>query len=171
MRNPASSSQSLAMVQTISGDEVTLYTLPGATSTDIWIQAGAEIIGSAPLEQIRHGTYNGTTFTWDSATVIPGTVSPGRQDPSVTWTGKWLIATWWDDTSGSDSDNVFMNWTADKTGQSGWLTTAISPSVPCRTGAAMPRCLTCGSANTSSILLMGPLSLQQFPPPPRLHTR
>ena len=125
VRNPASSSQSLAMVQTISGDEVTLYTLPGATSTDIWIQAGAEIIGSAPLEQIRHGTYNGTTFTWDSATVIPGTVSPGRQDPSVTWTGKWLIATWWDDTSGSDSDNVFMNWTADKTGQSGWLTTAI----------------------------------------------
>jgi len=125
VRNPGSSAQSVAQVQTIAGDEVTFYTLAGATSTDIWIQAGAELVGSAPLEQIRHGTYDGTSFTWDSATSIPGTISPGRQDPSVTWSGKWLIATWWDDTNLSDSDNLFMNWTADRTGQSGWLTTAI----------------------------------------------
>ncbi len=125
VRNPGSSAQSVAQVQTIAGDEVTFYTLAGATSTDIWIQAGAELVGSAPLEQIRHGTYDGTSFTWDSATSIPGTISPGRQDPSVTWSGKWLIATWWDDTNLSDSDNLFMNWTADRTGQSGWLTTVI----------------------------------------------
>ncbi len=124
VKNP-STSPSVQQVQTISGDEVTLYTQPGSGSTDIWIQVGAELVGSAPLEQIQHGTYDGSSFTWDAATAIPGTVSPGRQDPSVTWTGKWLIATWWDDTNLSNSDNVFMNWTADRTGTTGWLSTAI----------------------------------------------
>ncbi len=113
-------------VQTISGDEVTLYTQAGSNSTDIWIQAGLELGGGgAPLEQIQHGTYDGSSFTWDSPTSIPGAVSPGRQDPSVTWTGKWLIASWWDDTNLSNSDNVFLNWTADKTGKTGWLPSAI----------------------------------------------
>jgi fibronectin type 3 domain-containing protein len=124
VKNP-STSPSAQQVQTISGDEVTLYTQPGSGSTDIWIQVGAELVGSAPLEQIQHGIYDGSSFTWDAATAIPGTVSPGRQDPSVTWTGKWLIATWWDDTNLSNSDNVFMNWTADRTGTTGWLSTAI----------------------------------------------
>ena len=86
---------------------------------------GAELVGSAPLEQVQHGSYDGTTFTWDAATAIPGAVSPGRQDPSITWTGKWLIATWWDDTNLANSDTVFMNWTADKTGTSGWQPSAI----------------------------------------------
>ncbi len=112
-------------VQTIAGDEVTLYTAPGAGTTDIWIQAGHELVGGSNLEQVQHGTYNGATFRWDAQTTIPGAIAPGRQDPSVTWTGRWLIATWWDDVLGSDSDNVFMNWTADMTGQTGWLSTAI----------------------------------------------
>jgi chitodextrinase len=111
-------------VQTISGDEVTLYTQPGPNSTDIWIQVGAELVGSAPLEQIQHGVYNGSTFAWDTVTTIPGTIAPGRQDPSVTWTGKWLIASWWDDTNFSNSDNVFVNWTTDKTGKTGWQPSA-----------------------------------------------
>src|SRR5207302_1064286 len=80
---------------------------------------------SGALEQIQHGVFNGSAFTWDTQTEIPGAIASGRQDPSVTWTGKWLIATWWDDTAGSNSDNVFMNWTTDKTGQSGWLSSAI----------------------------------------------
>ncbi len=124
VKNPTTT-PSAFQVQTISGDEVTLFASSGANSTDIWIQAGAELVGSAPLEQIQHGIYNGTSFSWDPVTQIPGAVSPGRQDPSVTWTGKWLISTWWDDTSGSNSDNVFMNWTTDRTGKTGWLATAI----------------------------------------------
>jgi fibronectin type 3 domain-containing protein len=124
VKNP-STAPSVVQVQSIPGDEVTLYTQAGATTTDIWIQAGAELVGSARLEQVQHGTYDGSTFKWDSATPIPGTISPGRQDPSITWTGKWLIATWWDDTNLSNSDNVFMNWTTDKTGQAGWLATAV----------------------------------------------
>ena len=121
--NP-STSPVTSLVQTIGGDEVTLYTLPGSGTTDVWIQAGHELISGA-LEQIQHGVFNGNAFTWDTQTEIPGAIASGRQDPSVTWTGKWLIATWWDDTAGSNSDNVFMNWTTDKTGQSGWLSTAI----------------------------------------------
>jgi hypothetical protein len=124
VKNP-STSPSVQQVQTISGDQVTLYTQPGSSSTDIWIQVGAELVGSAPLEQIQHGTYDGSSFIWDAATAIPGTVSPGRQDPSVTWTGKWLIAAWWDDTNLANADNVFMNWTADRTGKAGWLSSAI----------------------------------------------
>jgi chitodextrinase len=124
VRNPASGSAVTQQVLTISGDEVTLYTQQEPSSTDIWILVGAELVGSAPLEQVQHGTYDGSTFRWNAATPIPGTISPGRQDPSITWTGKWLIATWWDDTQGSDSDNVFMNWTTDITGQSGWQSSA-----------------------------------------------
>src|SRR4029077_13251634 len=124
VKNP-SGAASVQQVETISGDEATIYTQPGASSTDIWVQVGAELVGSAPLEQVQHGTYDGTAFTWDAATTIPGAVSPGRQDPSVTWTGKWLIATWWDDTNLSNSDTVFMNWTADKTGTTGWQPSAI----------------------------------------------
>jgi hypothetical protein len=123
--NP-STAPAVTQVQTIPGDEVTMYTLPGSNSTDIWIQVGNELVmGSVPLEQIQHGTYDGTNFTWDTLTTIPGAISPGRQDPSVTWTGKWVIASWWDDTMGSNSDNVFVNWTTDKTGKTGWLATAI----------------------------------------------
>jgi len=124
VRNPAAGSTTVQQVLTISGDEVTLYTLQGASSTDIWVQVGGELVGSAPLEQVQHGTYDGSTFRWNAPTPIPGTTSPGRQDPSITWTGKWLIATWWDDTNLSNSDNVFMNWTTDITGQSGWQSSA-----------------------------------------------
>ena len=124
VKNP-STAPATQQVQTISAEEVTLYTQPSSNSTDIWIQAGAELVGSAPLEQVRHGVYNGTTFTWDAVTTIPGTTAPGRQDPSVTWTGKWLIASWWDDTLGSNSDQLYVNWTSDKSGTTGWLSTAI----------------------------------------------
>jgi chitodextrinase len=124
VKNP-STTPSIAQVLTISGDEVTLYTQPGAGSTEIWIQVGAELVGSAPLEQIQHGVYDGSSFSWDTATAIPGTTAPGRQDPSVTWTGRWLIATWWDDVNFSNSDNVYMNWTSDRTGRTGWLGTSI----------------------------------------------
>src|ERR1700686_856729 len=122
------------LVQTFTGsDEVTIYTLPGTGTTDVWVQAGREFSGSAPLETIRHATYNGTTFAWDALTTIPGSISTGRQDPSLTWTGKWLIATWWDDTLGANSDVPMMNWTADKTGTSGWLATAIQFSAVSQT--------------------------------------
>ncbi|HEV2477086.1 MAG TPA: hypothetical protein VGX22_11130, partial [Candidatus Dormibacteraeota bacterium] len=125
VKNP-STSPAAVPVQTMTGDDVTLYTSPGATSTDIWIQAANMHLGAAPpLEQIQHGVYDGANFTWDPATPIPGAISPGRLDPSLTWTGKWLTASWWDNEGVPDSDNVFVNWTADKTGRTGWLPTAI----------------------------------------------
>ena len=122
VKNP-STSPVATRERSFSGSEVSLFTQPGASSTDIWIQVGAEL-GGSPLEQVQHGTYDGSTFTWNAVTTIPGAVSPGRQDPSITWTGKWVIATWWDDTMGSNSDNVFMNWTTDKTAQAGWQASA-----------------------------------------------
>jgi len=54
VRNPGSGSSTVQRALTISGDEVTLYTQQGASSTDIWIQVGAELVGSAPLEQVQH---------------------------------------------------------------------------------------------------------------------
>jgi chitodextrinase len=123
VKNP-STSPSVQQVLSISGDETTIFTQPGAGRTDIWVQVGAELT-NAPLEQIQHGTYDGTNFSWDALTTIPGTTAAGRQDPSVTWTGKWVIATWWDDTQGSNSDNVYLNWTSDKTAQTGWQSSAI----------------------------------------------
>jgi hypothetical protein len=109
------------------GDAATIYTLQAAGSTEIWIEVGNELSGGTKREQIQYGTYNGTTFTWSAINQIPGGLTNGRQDPSVTWTGKWLIATWWDDTMGGNSDVAFMNWTTDKTGGSGW-------SVPAKAG-------------------------------------
>ncbi|HVS48973.1 MAG TPA: FG-GAP-like repeat-containing protein [Candidatus Dormibacteraeota bacterium] len=117
-----------SLADTISGgSEVTLYTLPGAGTTDIWIAVGSELTGGTKQEQIQHGIYTGSTFSpWDTLTTIPGSLTGGRQDPSVTWTGKWLIVSWWDDTTGGNSDNVFYNWTTDKTGTTGWHVPAKS---------------------------------------------
>jgi hypothetical protein len=116
------------LADTISGgSEVTLYTLPGVGTTDIWIAVGSELTGGTRQEQIQHGIYTGSTFSpWDTLTTIPGSLTGGRQDPSVTWTGKWLIVSWWDDTTGGNSDNVFYNWTTDKTGTTGWHVLAKS---------------------------------------------
>src|SRR4029077_21234279 len=50
----------------------------------------------------------------------------GRQDPSITWTGKWLIASWWDDTLGGDTDTVVYNWTTPRNGTGGWHVPAKS---------------------------------------------
>ena len=128
--NPATAPVSTTVDTISGGSEVTLYTLPGVGSTEIWVQAGNELVGGTLREQIQYGTYNGTAFSFGAVHPIPGALTNGRQDPSVTWTGKWLIATWWDDTMGGNSDSVFMNWTTDKTGATGWLskygtTTAI----------------------------------------------
>src|ERR1700693_2439104 len=108
-------------VDTIGGSEVTIYTLPGAGTTEIWIEVGNELFGGTLREQIQYGTYNGSTFSFGTVYPIPGALTNGRQDPTVTWTGKWLISSWWDDTLGGNSDSVFMNWTPDKTGATGWI--------------------------------------------------
>jgi chitodextrinase len=134
--NPSTSPVSKNVLSIPGGDEATIYTLPGNGSTDIWIQVGSELFGLPKLEQVQHGIYNGSTFTWDSAYPIPGALTTGRQDPSLTWTGQWLIATWWDDTVGGNSDNIFYNWTADMTGASGWAVTAKSGTINAATLAA-----------------------------------
>jgi hypothetical protein len=103
------------------GSEVTLYTLPGPSSTEIWIVVGNELYGGTKREQVQYITFNGTTFSLGTVYTIPGALTNGRQDPTVTWTGKWLIVSWWDDTMGGNSDTAFMNWTTDKTGSTGWL--------------------------------------------------
>jgi hypothetical protein len=119
--NPSTAPVSTTAETIAAGSEVTLYTLPGAGSTEIWIQVGNELYGGTLREQIQYGTYNGSTFSFGAVHPIPGALTNGRQDPTVTWTGQWLIASWWDDTLGGNSDSVFMNWTTDKTGASGWI--------------------------------------------------
>jgi hypothetical protein len=120
VKNPSTTPVATEVTFIGQGDAATIYTQQNATTTDIWIQVGNELFGGTRREQVQYGSYDGTTFTWSSVNLIPGGFTNGRQDPSVTWTGKWLIATWWDDTVGGNSDTIFMNWTADKTGASGW---------------------------------------------------
>ena len=121
VKNPSTTPTSTEVDFIGSGDAATIYTLQSTGSTEIWIQVGNELFGGTNREQIQYGTYNGTSFNWSSVNQIPGGFTNGRQDPSVTWTGKWLIATWWDDTLGGNSDTIFMNWTTDRTGASGWI--------------------------------------------------
>jgi hypothetical protein len=123
--NPGISPAAPAPVETITGgSEVTLYTLPNsptAGQTEIWIAVGNELYGQTKREQIQYVTYNGSAFTLGTVYAVPGALTNGRQDPTVTWTGKWLIVAWWDDTKGGNTDSVFVNWTTDKTGATGWL--------------------------------------------------
>jgi chitodextrinase len=115
------------LVNTITGgSEITLYTLTAASSTEIWVAVGSELTGGTKQEQVQYGVFNGTTITWQTLTTVPGSLTSGRQDPSVTWTGKWLIASWWDDTLGGNTDTVFYNWTTMKNGTSGWHVPAKS---------------------------------------------
>ncbi|MFI5282275.1 MAG: hypothetical protein ACHQ0J_04005 [Candidatus Dormibacterales bacterium] len=102
------------------GSEVSFYVLSGVSSSEIWEVVGNELYGGVLREQIVYATYNGT-FSFGAPHSIPGAMTNGRQDPTVTWNGKDLIASWWDDTLGGNSDSVFMNWTTDKTGATGWL--------------------------------------------------
>src|SRR6266566_3511578 len=133
--NPSTSPVSTRVLTFLGGEEEYLYFLAGSGTTEIWVQEGNEIFGGPRQEQIQHGTYDGSTFSWDGGNVnpepveVPGTLTNGRQDPSVVWTGQWLIASWWDDTVGHDSDNVFYNWTPDRTGKTGWAVTAKAGSV------------------------------------------
>jgi hypothetical protein len=115
--NPSTTPVS-TQVQFISGgDEVSFYT----SGSDVWIQVGSELDGLPKLEQVLHGTYISGAFSWPTLPqIIPGALTTGRQDPSITWNGTDLIATWWDDTMGGNSDNIFYNWTTDKSGATGW---------------------------------------------------
>ena len=125
--NPSTSPVS-TLVDTIpGGSEVTLYTLPAASSTEIWVAVGSELTGGTKQEQVQYGVFTGSLpISWQAVTTVPGSLTSGRQDPSVTWTGKWLIASWWDDTLGGDTDTVFYNWTTVKSGTSGWHVPAKS---------------------------------------------
>ncbi len=133
--NPSTAPVSTQVLTFLGGEEESIYTLPGTGTTEIWVLQGNEIFGGTRQEQIQHGTYSASTFNWDGGNVnpvpvqVPGALTNGRQDPSVTWTGKWLIASWWDDTVGGNSDNVFYNWTTDRTGKTGWAVPMKSGSV------------------------------------------
>jgi chitodextrinase len=133
--NPSTTPASTLALTFPGGEAESMYTLPGSGSTEIWVLQGNEIFGGAKQEQIQHGTYDGTNFSWDGGNTnpvpvqVPGALTNGRQDPSVTWTGKWLIASWWDDTVGGNSDNVFYNWTTDRTGKTGWAVPMKSGTV------------------------------------------
>jgi hypothetical protein len=124
--NPSTSPVSTQVNFISGGDEVSIYT----SGSDIWIQIGSELDGLPKLEQVLHGTYTSGSFSWPTlAQPIPGALTTGRQDPSLTWNGTDLIATWWDDTIGGNSDNIFYNWTTDKTGATGWAVSAKSGTV------------------------------------------
>jgi chitodextrinase len=124
--NPTTTPVSTQVDSIPNGSEITFYTLPSTSSTEIWIAVGSELTGGTHQEQVQYGQYNGTTFTWSSVTTVPGSLTSGRQNPSVTWTGSWLIDSWWDDTLGGNTDTVFYNWTSDPTGTTGWHVTAKS---------------------------------------------
>ncbi len=129
--NPSTTPVSTNVLFLSGGDEVSIYT----SGSDIWIQVGSELDGLQKLEQVLHGTYSGggaSGFSWDNSKnpyPIPGALTTGRQDPSLTWNGTYLIATWWDDTLGGNSDNVFYNYTSDITGATGWAVAAKSGTV------------------------------------------
>ncbi len=110
------------------GSEISFYTLPSTNSTEVWIATGSELTGGLLQEQVQYGIYNGSTFSWHTVATVPGSLTSGRQDPTVTWTGKWLITSWWDDTLGGNTDTVFYNWTTvkDGTSPSGWHVQAKS---------------------------------------------
>jgi chitodextrinase len=124
--NPTTTPVSTQVNSISNGSEITFYTLPGTGSTEIWIAVGSELTGGTFQEQVQYGQYNGTTFTWQTVTTVPGSLTSGRQNPSVTWTGKWLIDSWWDDTLGGNTDAIFYNWTTDPTGTTGWHVTEKS---------------------------------------------
>ena len=126
--NPATAPVSTLADSISGGSEVTLYTLPSTNSTEVWVAVGSELTGGMKQEQVQYGVYNGTSFAWQTVTTVPGSLTSGRQDPSITWTGKWLIDSWWDDTLGGNTDTVFYNWTLDKTGKTGWHVVAKAGS-------------------------------------------
>lgn len=138
--NPSTSPVSATVDTITGGSEVTFYTLPSTNSTEIWVSTGSELTGGMTQEQVHYGTYNGSTFSWHALTTVPGSLTSGRQDPTVTWTGKWLIDTWWDDTLGGNTDTVFYNWTTVRDGTSGWHvpaksgTTAVAGTVTSKAG-------------------------------------
>jgi hypothetical protein len=57
------------------GSEVTRYTLPGASSTEIWIVVGNELYGETKREQIQYSTFSGSAFTLGTVYPIPGALS------------------------------------------------------------------------------------------------
>src|ERR1700693_868536 len=132
--NPAIS-PSVVQTETVAGaSEVSFYVLPAVSSSEIWIAIGNELAGGSVREEIQYATYNGATVTFGTVYAIPGGLTPGRQDPTVTWDGKDLIVSWWDDTQLGNSDTVFMNWTTDKTGSTGWLTAKTGTTTSLLTG-------------------------------------
>ncbi len=127
VQNPTTTPVSTQVASVVNGSEVTLYTLPSTNSTEVWVVVGSELTGGVYQEQVQYGLYNGTTtITWSGPTTIPGSLTSGRQDPTVTWTGRFLIVAWWDDTLGGNTDTVFYNWTANKNGTDGWKVQAKS---------------------------------------------
>ncbi|HTE86736.1 MAG TPA: hypothetical protein VK821_18630, partial [Dehalococcoidia bacterium] len=128
--NPSTTPVSTQVLFISGGDEVSIITAPSGGMTDIWIQIGSELDGLPKLEQVQHGTYSGGAFSWPTLPqIIPGALTTGRQDPSLAWNGTYLIATWWDDTKGADSDNIFYNYTNDPSGTSGWAVSAKAGTV------------------------------------------
>ena len=125
--NPSTTPVSTNVQTIFGGDEVSIIT----SGNDIWIQVGSELDGLPKLEQVLHGVFlGGTSFSWPTLPqIIPGALTTGRQDPSLAWNGTDLIATWWDDTMGGNSDNIFYNWTADKSGATGWAVSAKAGKV------------------------------------------
>jgi hypothetical protein len=150
--NPTSATPTSTQVDTITaGSEVTFYTLPSTNSTEIWIGIGSELTGGTQQEQVQYGTYDGSSFTWSAVTTVPGSLTSGRQDPTITWTGTYLITSWWDDTLGGNTDTVFYNWTATKDGTSGWNvvaksgTTATAAAI--KSGTSSPATLAGATSN------------------------
>ena len=80
-------------------------------TTDLWIA------DTTTVASITHGLYTSATrtWTWDATQVIPGS-STGAYYINLVWTGTRLIVAYNDGSPYA----LYYNWTADKTGASGW---------------------------------------------------
>lgn len=114
-------SPSVATLITTTDDAISLWAdNSSGTSSDIWVASSGDDAASSGVASVklRHGTYNGSSFTWDTSTAVPGAVSPNTIQCSVAWNGTYLMVFWWDGTSGTD--RISYAWTTDKTGTTGW---------------------------------------------------
>jgi hypothetical protein len=110
---------------TTAEDAISIWTdNSSGTSSDIWISSSYDDAsgGAGPALHVRHGTYNGSTFTWDTATLIAGTTNAATIQSTIVYNGTYVIVFWWDGISGTD--RISYSYTTDKTATTGWATTA-----------------------------------------------
>ena len=111
----------LAQTFTIAGSTAMvadLLCLTSPTSTDIWLVYCSNA-GSGTAVNVAHGTYNGSTFTWDNTGTLAVTpTGANSQTATIAWNGTNLIVAYRDGAGSAWSAQCV--WTATKAGNAGW---------------------------------------------------